>query len=200
MLKFLNISNFAVIRFLSVDFYLGLNVLTGETGAGKSIIVDALSLLLGARASTDVVRTGERVALVEGIFELDESNEQQVKSELSGMGVEITDEEFLTIRREVQIGGRSRIFINDWSVTLATLKKLQPYLVAIHGQGEQRSLLSPHAHLLLLDDFAGCSDLRRQVAVKYTRWRKMVEELNAMTRDKTERARLLDMLKFQVAE
>lgn len=200
MLKFLNISNFAVIRYLSVDFYPGLIVLTGETGAGKSIIVDALSLLLGSRASTDVVRTGERVALVEGIFELDESNEERVKNELRGVGVEITDEEFLTIRREVQIGGRSRIFINDWSVTLATLKKLQPFLVEIHGQGEQRSLLSPQAHLLLLDDFAGCAELRRQVAAKYEEWRKVFEELNKISRDKVERERLLEILRFQVAE
>lgn len=200
MLKFLNISNFAVIRFLSVDFYPGLNVLTGETGAGKSIIVDALSLLLGARAFTDVVRTGERVALVEGIFELDGANEQRVKNELSDVGVEITDEEFLTIRREVQIGGRSRIFINDRSVTLATLKKLQPFLVEIHGQGEQRSLLSPQAHLLLLDDFAGCAELRRQVAAKYEQWRNVFEELNKISRDKIERERLLEILRFQVAE
>jgi len=200
MLKSLNISNFAVIRYLSIEFHLGLNVLTGETGAGKSIIVDALSLLLGGRASTDVVRTGEKVALVEGIFELEGINEQRVKSELSALAVEIADDEYLTIRREVQLGGRNRIFINDKSVTLATLKKIHPFLVEIHGQGEQRSLLSPHAHLLLLDGFAGCSDLRRQVAVKYARWRKMIEELHAMTRDKAERERLLDILKFQVAE
>jgi DNA repair protein RecN (Recombination protein N) len=200
MLKSLNISNFAVIRYLSVEFHQGLNVLTGETGAGKSVIVDALSLLLGARAFTDVVRTGEKVALVEGVFELDGINEQRVKSELNDLAVEIADDEYLTIRREVQLGGRNRVFINDRSVTLATLKKLQPFLVEIHGQGEQRSLLSPHAHLLLLDDFAGCTELRRQVGGTYTRWRKMVEELNAMTRDKTERERLLDVLKFQVAE
>jgi DNA repair protein RecN (Recombination protein N) len=200
MLKSLNISNFAVIRYLSMEFHQGLNVLTGETGAGKSIIVDALSLLLGARAFTDVVRTGEKVALVEGIFELDGINELHVKSELSDLAVEIADDEYLTIRREVQLGGRNRIFINDRSVTLATLKKLQPFLVEIHGQGEQRSLLSPHAHLLLLDDFAGCSELRRQVGGIYARWRKIVEELNAMARDKTERERLLDILKFQVAE
>jgi DNA repair protein RecN (Recombination protein N) len=200
MLKFLNISNFAVIRFLSVDFYTGLNVLTGETGAGKSIIVDALSLLLGARAFTDVVRTGERLALVEGIFELEGTNEQRVKDELGEVGVEITDEEFLTIRREVQLGGRSRIFINDRSVTLATLKKLQPFLVEIHGQGEQRSLLSPQAHLLLLDDFARCVELRRQVAAKYGQWRNLFEELNKISRDKIERERLLEILRFQVAE
>ncbi|HEV2882108.1 MAG TPA: DNA repair protein RecN [Pyrinomonadaceae bacterium] len=200
MLKSLNISNFAVIRYLSIEFHQGFNVLTGETGAGKSIIVDALSLLLGGRAFADVVRTGEKVALVEGIFELDESNERRVKSELSDLAIEIADDEYLTIRREVQPGGRNRIFINDRSVTLSTLKKLQPFLVEIHGQGEQRSLLSPHAHLLLLDSYGGCDDLRRQIAVKYGRWRKMVEELNAMIRDKTQREKLLDILKFQVAE
>jgi len=200
MLKFLNITNFAVIRLLSVDFYPGLNVLTGETGAGKSIIVDALGLLLGARAFTDVVRTGERVALVEGIFELEGINEGRVRAELGEIGVEIEDGEYLTIRREVQLGGRSRIFVNDSVVTLATLKKLQPFLVEIHGQGEQRSLLSPQAHLLLLDDFAGCVELRRQVSAQYELWRKLMEELNGIARDNLERERLLDLLKFQVAE
>ncbi|MDQ1590171.1 MAG: repair protein RecN [Pyrinomonadaceae bacterium] len=200
MLKSLNISNFAVIRYLSIDFHQGLNVLTGETGAGKSIIVDALSLLLGGRAFTDVIRTGEKVALVEGIFEISGINEQRVKSELSELAVEITDDEYLTIRREVQLGGRNRVFVNDRSVTLATLKKLHPFLVEIHGQGEQRSLLSPQAHLLLLDDFAGCDDLRRQAGVKYARWRKLVEELNAISRDKAERDRLLEILKFQISE
>ena len=200
MLKFLNITNFAVIRLLSVDFYPGLNVLTGETGAGKSIIVDALGLLLGARAFTDVVRTGERVALVEGIFELEGINEGRVRAELGEIGVEIEEGEYLTIRREVQLGGRSRIFVNDRVVTLATLKKLQPFLVEIHGQGEQRSLLSPQAHLLLLDDFAGCVELRRQVSAQYELWRKLMEELNGIARDNIERERLLDLLKFQVAE
>jgi DNA repair protein RecN (Recombination protein N) len=200
MLKSINISNFAIIHYLDIEFHQGLNVLTGETGAGKSIIVDALSLLLGARAFTDVVRTGEKVALVEGIFELEGVDEQRVKSELSDLAIEISDDEYLTVRREVQLGGRNRIFINDRSVTLATLKKLQPFLVEIHGQGEQRSLLSPQAHLLLLDDFAGCGELRRRVGLKYAQWRKMFEELNAMTRDKTERERLSDILKFQVAE
>jgi len=132
MLMSLNISNFAVIRFMSIDFGRGLNVLTGETGAGKSIVVDALSLLLGARIVTDVVRTGEQIALVEGIFDLEGISEQRVKAELDEVGIKISDEEYLTIRREVQIGGRNRTFINDRSVTLGTLKKLQPFLVEVH--------------------------------------------------------------------
>jgi DNA repair protein RecN (Recombination protein N) len=200
MLKSLNISNFAVIRFLSIDFNAGLNVLTGETGAGKSIIVDALSLLLGGRAMTNVVRTGEKISLIEGVFELEAISEERVKQELSEVGVELTNEEFLTVRREVQVGGRSRIFVNDRNVTLTTLKKLQPFLVEIHGQGEQRSLLAPQVHLLLLDNFAGCAELRRQVSVKYEEWKKLVEELDATTRDQAERERLSDMLQFQIAE
>ncbi|HEX8457214.1 MAG TPA: DNA repair protein RecN [Pyrinomonadaceae bacterium] len=200
MLKSLNISNFAIIHHLNIEFHHGLNVLTGETGAGKSIIVDALSLLLGTRASADVVRTGEKVALVEGVFELEGDNEERVKGQLSELAVDIAGDEYLTIRREVQLNGRNRIFINDRSVTLSTLKKLQSALVEIHGQGEQRSLLTPQAHLLLLDDFAGCNDLRHQVGAKYARWRKMVEELDAMTRDKAERERLSDILNFQIAE
>ena len=200
MLKSLNISNFAVIRFLNIDFNAGLNVLTGETGAGKSIIVDALSLLLGGRAMTNVVRTGEKISLIEGVFELEAISEERVKQELSEVGVELTDEEFLTVRRELQVGGRSRIFVNDRNVTLTTLKKLQPFLVEIHGQGEQRSLLSPQVHLLLLDNFAGCAELRREVSLKYEEWKKLVEEFDATTRDQAERERLSDMLQFQIAE
>jgi len=200
MLKSLNISNFAVIRFLSIDFNAGLNVLTGETGAGKSIIVDALSLLLGGRAMTNVVRTGEKISLIEGVFELEAISEERIKRELSEVGVELTNEEFLTVRREVQVGGRSRIFVNDRNVTLTTLRKLQPFLVEIHGQGEQRSLLSPQVHLLLLDNFAGCAELRREVSVKYEEWKKLVADLDTTTRGQAERERLSDMLQFQIAE
>jgi len=200
MLKSLNISNFAVIRFLSIDFNAGLNVLTGETGAGKSIIVDALSLLLGGRATTNVVRTGEKISLIEGVFELEAISEERVRRELGEVGVELTNEEFLTVRRELQVGGRSRIFVNDRNVTLMTLKKLQPFLVEIHGQGEQRSLLSPQVHLLLLDNFAGCAELRCRVSVKYEEWKKLVEEFDATMRDRAERERLSDMLQFQIAE
>lgn len=199
-MKSLNISNFAVIRYMSVDFSRGLNTLTGETGAGKSIIVDALSMLLGSRSVTDVIRTGERVAMVEGIFELDEVSEQRVKSELDEVGVEIRGEDYLLIRREVHLGGRNRIFINDRSVTLATLKKLQPFLVEIHGQGEHRSLLLPQSQLLLLDDFAGCSQLRRQISAKYEQLRKLLESLKNMSRVRVERERYIDILRFQMDE
>ena len=200
MLKFLSITNFAVIRSLRIDFNKGLNVLTGETGAGKSIIVDAVSLLLGNRANSDMVRSGERFALVEGIFELDEIVEQRVKIFLSNVGVEFVDTDFLIIRREVQREGRSRIFVNDRSVTISTLKSLQPFLVDIHGQGDQRALLSPRAHLLMLDSFGGCNELRQRIASKYEDRRKVVESIKALTRDKTERERTLEMLRFQIAE
>ena len=124
MLKSLNISDFAVIRRLHIDFGNGLNLLTGETGSGKSIIVDALGLLLGNRASAEQIRTGEEVARVEGIFELAEEKERLVLKQLAELGVSVGDEEVL-IRREINARGRSRTFINDQHVTTQTLRALQ---------------------------------------------------------------------------
>jgi DNA repair protein RecN (Recombination protein N) len=167
MLKSINISDFAVIRRLHVEFGSGLNLLTGETGSGKSIIVDALGLLLGNRASPEQIRTGEEVALVEGIFELAEENAERLRKNLAEIGVALEEDEVL-IRREINLRGRNRIFVNDQQVTMATLRRLQPWLVEIHGQGEQRSLLSPQSHLDLLDSFAGCLDLRLRVAEEFS--------------------------------
>src|ERR687884_691052 len=158
MLRFLSIINFAVIPQLRIEFHQGLNLLTGETGAGKSIIVDALSLLLGARASAVVIRTGERAALVEGTFELTGRRGAALRELLGSVGVELEPYEDLTVRRELQASGRSRVFVNDRSVTAATLKAMQPYLVEIHGQGEQQSLISARAQLRLLDAFGGCAE------------------------------------------
>ncbi|HYY57219.1 MAG TPA: AAA family ATPase, partial [Pyrinomonadaceae bacterium] len=116
MLKSLNISDFAVIRQLRIEFGRGLNLLTGETGSGKSIIVDALGLLLGNRASAEQVRTGEEVARVEGVFELPEEKEKVLLESLATLGVTVEDEELL-IRREINARGRSRVFVNDQQVT-----------------------------------------------------------------------------------
>jgi DNA repair protein RecN (Recombination protein N) len=138
MLKSLNIFNFAVIDHLSVDFQAGLNVLTGETGSGKSIIVDALSLLMGARSSSAQIRSGETQAIIEGVFEISGGSGQGVNGLLEEIGLVANDE--LVIRREVQVAGKGRIFINGKSATLSTLRKLQPFISEIYGQGEQRSL------------------------------------------------------------
>jgi DNA repair protein RecN (Recombination protein N) len=200
MLKYLNISNFAVIDRLEVPFYAGLNLLTGETGSGKSIIVDSLSLLMGARSSTLQVRTGERVATVEGVFEVNHEASSAVEKILSGAELEAGCETELLIRREIHANGRSRIFVDDQSVTATTLRSLQPFLVAIHGQGEQRSLLSLQSQLDLLDSFAENLPLRKLVAEAHHRWRAALEEFSALEREMMERERAADLLQYELSE
>jgi DNA repair protein RecN (Recombination protein N) len=199
MLKSLNISDFAVIRRLNIDFGQGLNLLTGETGSGKSIIVDALGLLLGNRASAEQIRTGEEVARVEAVFELPEERERVLRGILAEVGVSI-EEEALLIRREINLRGRSRVFINDQLVTAAILRQLQPFLVEIHGQGEQRSLLSQQSHMELLDGFAGCSDLVRRVAEACAQWQSAVKALRLLQQEMVNRERDTELLQFQLTE
>lgn len=199
MLKSLNISDFAVIRRLKIDFGQGLNLLTGETGSGKSIIVDALGLLLGNRASAEQVRTGEEVALVEAVFELPEDKEKRLRETLAEVGVNIEDEALL-IRREINLRGRSRIFVNDQHVTAAILRQLQPFLVEIHGQGEQRSLLSQQSHMELLDGFADCPDLVRRVAEAFSEWQAAVKALRLLQQEMINRERDTELLQFQYTE
>ena len=200
MLKYLNIFNLAVVHRIRIDFHEGLNLLTGETGAGKSIIVDALSLLLGGRGGAEIVRAGERSATIEGLFELTGESEQKVGAVLSQAGIETENGDDLLIRREVQVAGRSRIFINDQVVTAATLRTLQPYLVEIFGQGEQQALSAARTHLELLDSFAGCAELRREVAAAYARWRETWEALRSLEKDEAEREHVEDLIRYQIAE
>ncbi|HKS30223.1 MAG TPA: DNA repair protein RecN [Pyrinomonadaceae bacterium] len=200
MLKYLNISNFAVISRLEVPFDSGLNLLTGETGSGKSIIVDSLSLLMGARSSALQVRTGERVATVEGLFEFGKEARAVVKDILDEAEVEMGNGSELLIRREIYANGRSRFFVEDQSVTAATLRALQPKLVAIHGQGEQRSLLSSQSQIDLLDSFGSNLPLRRRVAEAYRRWRAATEEISDLKREMLERERTVDLLRYELSE
>lgn len=200
MLKSVNISNLAVISRLRIDFHPGLNLLTGETGAGKSILVDALGLLVGARASSDLVRTGEEAAVVEGVFDFDGETERQVRSSLAEIGINVDSEDYLTVRREVQVSGRNRVFINDKNVTLATLRSLQPFLIEIHGQGEQRSLFDPRAQLQLVDAFGECHPLREEVSQLYLRRRDILRSIRASRRDAAERERLIELLRYQLEE
>jgi DNA repair protein RecN (Recombination protein N) len=200
MLKYLNISNFAVINHLEVPFHSGLNLLTGETGSGKSIIVDSLALLMGSRSSALQVRTGERVAMVEGLFGVSGQACEPVRKILEGAGIEIENSSELLIRREIHANGRSRMFVEDQSVTAATLRALQPSLVAIHGQGEQRSLLSTQSQMDLLDSFGGNLTLRKHVAEAYARWRAALEELSELEREMMERERAVDLLQYELSE
>ena len=151
MLKSLSIRNYALIDSLETEFGNGLVILTGETGAGKSIIVDALGLIIGARASAEVVRSGTDKAIVEGVFSL--SGNVTVKELLRARGVECREE--LIVRREISAKGQSRAFVDDSPVPLALLKQIGELLVDLHGQHEHQSLLRPESHIKMLDEVGG---------------------------------------------
>jgi DNA repair protein RecN (Recombination protein N) len=197
MLRYLNISNLAVVDRLQVEFRRGLNILSGETGSGKSIIMDAVGLLLGEKASADMIRTGESRAYVEGIFSLEGNS--LLTDLLSDSGV-VVEEDEVVIKREIQINGRNRIFVNNQSATLSLLRALQPHLVDIHGQGDQQSLLSPEAHLKLLDAFAGAEALREETEQAYEVLVELCQELEASRQTEAERLQLLDLLNYQINE
>ncbi len=197
MLKYLNISNLAVVDQMQVEFRKGLNILSGETGSGKSIIIDAVGLLLGDKASPDMIRTGESRAFVEGIFSL-EGNTPLVEL-LADSGIVAEDDE-IVIKRELLAAGRSRVFVNNQSATLSLLRGVQPHLVDIHGQGDQQSLLSAEAHLRLLDAFAGASELQIEVGRRYEAMLERMQELEASRQSESERLQLLDLLDYQIDE
>ena len=181
MLRFLRIRNLAVIEAVEVEFEPGFNVLTGETGAGKSILVEAVGLLLGARASSDLVRTGEPQATIEAIFEEPGGRE-------------------LIVRREISNQGRSRSFVDGALATASALRDLSARLVELHGQHEHQALLDPLAHLPLLDDYASVGQLAIDVATVWTRLRSLRDELERSRMDERERSARLDLIGFQLAE
>ena len=181
MLRFLRIRNLAVIEAVEVEFESGFNVLTGETGAGKSILVEAVGLLLGARASSDLVRTGEAQAEIEAIFE-------------DAAGRE------LIVRREISSQGRSRSFINGALATAAALRDLSARLVELHGQHEHQALLDPLTHLPLLDEYADLGDLAGKVAASWNSVRTLREQLERSRMDAREKAARLDLIAFQLGE
>jgi|ERR1044071_957980 DNA repair protein RecN (Recombination protein N) len=198
MLKSLIISNFAVVERLRIDFPLGLNVLTGETGSGKSIIVDALGLLLGNRSSSAQIRTGTSKACVEGVFQFTRAKQQGMREVLNEIGLE--EGLRLVIRREIFATGKSRIFLNEKSVTVGFLKKLQPFVAEIYGQGEQRSLLSAHSHRDLLDHFGGCISLKNGVGRIFQRLKSAERELKSLVDRLAELERSSDFIQHQLAE
>ncbi|MFN0088269.1 MAG: DNA repair protein RecN [Blastocatellia bacterium] len=197
MLRFLNISNFALIDRLQIDFKPGLNVLSGETGSGKSIIIDALTLLLGARASQEIIRSGEERAYVEGVFEI-EGNDPLIEV-LEAAGIDNNGQELL-IKREVPVSGRGRLFVNNQMATLALVRTMQPHLIDLHGQGDQQSLLSADVHLNLLDAFLGAARIRQAVAAAYDALSRVCRDLEASRQNESERLQALDMIGFQIAE
>jgi DNA repair protein RecN (Recombination protein N) len=188
MLRFLRIRNLAVIEAVDVEFEPGFNVLTGETGAGKSIVVEAVGLLLGARASADLVRTGEAHAAIEAIFE--------DPSTLLGAG----DRTEIVVRRELTNQGRSRSFINGALATAGALRDLAARLVELHGQHEHQALLDPLTHLPVVDEHARLEDRVAHVAEAWGGVRALREQLERSRMDEREKAARLDLIAFQLGE
>ena len=200
MLSELTINNFAIIDQLHLRFSPGFNVLTGETGAGKSIIIDAVSLLLGGRADTGVIRAGADEARVEGIFTLNPLSQETILPLLRENGLEGDREDTLILAREIRREGRSVCRVNGRAVTLAVLGSIGQQLVDIHGQSEHLSLLRVREHVEFLDRYAGLGDLRAQIAERVRELRQVQRELDTLLRDERELARRADLLEYQVAE
>lgn len=201
MLVELTITDFAIIDKLHLTLDLGLHVLTGETGAGKSIIIDAVSLILGGRATADAVRSGAERAYVEAIFSPDAATRSRLRPVMADLALEDEEEEEpLILAREVTLRGRHTCRVNGRAVPLKTLQKIGEPLVDIHGQTEHLSLLRMRNHLDLLDRYAGTLSVRHDFAERVRKLHTIRQTLQELQRDERELARLVDRLEYQIAE
>ena len=196
MLKEIRIQNFAIIENIMVNFESGLNVLTGETGAGKSIIIDALNLLLGGRADVDSIRTGETNALVEGFFQI---TNKETLSLVQEIGVEPEDGE-LHIKRQISNSGKNRCFLNDSQITVSTLAKIGNRLVDLHGQHDHQTLLHPEIHVDLLDLFGKSKNFRDVYSKEFLEYQSLIKNLKSLNTDEQERLQREEFLDFQISE
>jgi len=197
MLENLKIKNIAVIDETQVSFKPGLNILSGETGAGKSIVIEAISLLLGSRATIDLIRTGCDEALVEGVFDISEL--EWMKDRLGAAGFTVENNE-LIIKRTVSKNGKHRILINGEHATLANLQKVCEDLIDLCGQHEHQSLLKPSVQIELLDRFGGLTTKRAEYEKNFQRYSRLNSEKSLLLSNEGERSRRADFLKFQIDE
>ncbi|MFL2078474.1 DNA repair protein RecN [Marinilactibacillus psychrotolerans] len=199
MLQALHIQNFAIIQDLSLDFSHGMTVLTGETGAGKSIIIDAVGLLAGGRGSTEFVRYGTKKCLLEGHFSLNEN--QEVMKLLDEHAID-SDDEVIMIQREIFATGRNVCRINGTIVTIAVLKEIGTALIDIHGQNEHQELMVPESHIELLDQYGDkkLANAKKRYKELYKEYKAVKKEQNEWQYNEQELAQRLDILKFQVNE
>lgn len=199
MLTLLKINNIALIDELEIEFGAGLNLLTGETGSGKSIIVDSLGALTGNRVSSDLIKEGEQSARIEGLFNINSGD--KIKEILDESGVELdTGEKELIIRRELSRSGKNRIFVNNQLATQALLKTVGTILSEIHGQGEQAALFDVSTHIEILDESAELSSLRKHAKDAFHHLDAIRTELGMLQQNEAEKLQLLDILRFQVQE
>jgi DNA repair protein RecN (Recombination protein N) len=198
MLREIHIQNYAVIESLSLEFGPGLNVLSGETGSGKSILVDALGLALGGRASPEIIRTGQDRASVTAVFRAE--RRPPWTAWLEEYALTGGEESEIILRREIQANGRSRLLVNDQPVTVGAVRALAPCLLEVHGQSEHVALLARDAQLDLLDQFAGNEELSRKVEELFARRRELEREMESLSQNEQERLRTIDLLSFQARE
>ncbi len=196
MLKSLKIQDYALIKEINVEFGKGLNIITGETGAGKSILVDAISLLIGERASTETVREGSQKAIVEGVFEL-ESN-KKINTILEENQIENLPE--LILRREISLKGANRCFINDTPAPLSVVKEIGDVLIDFHGQHEHQALLRIETHIDYLDEYSDSSELLRNYKWLYNALIKLKKEIGELKSKKDSAVEKREILSFQLKE
>ena len=198
MLLEISIKNFAIIEAISLNFEKGMTVLTGETGAGKSIIIDAMNMMLGARATTDVIRHGAPKAEIEGLFSIE--NSRALQEIFDEQGIELGDE--IIIRREILQNGRSVSRVNGQMVNLSVLRSIGQYLVDIHGQHDQEELMRPQLHIQMLDGFGDADflELKQAYQTNFDAYRKMRKQLLEIKKNQEEHKARIEMLEFQMAE
>ncbi len=198
MLLEISIKNFAIIEAISLNFEKGMTVLTGETGAGKSIIIDAMNMMLGARATTDVIRHGAPKAEIEGLFSVE--NSRLLQEIFDEQGLELGDE--IIIRREILQNGRSISRVNGQMVNLSVLRAIGQHLVDIHGQHDQEELMRPQLHIQMLDEFGDAAfwDLKETYQTSFDAYRKMRKQVLEVKKNQQEHKARIEMLEFQMAE
>lgn len=200
MLLELSITDFAIIERSSIHFVEGLNVLTGETGAGKSILLDALGAVLGQRVSSDMVRSGAKLARIEAMFDISADSLPRVQPVIDELGITLEDDGSIIVTREILANGRSSARVNGRLVTVATLAAVGTVLVDIHGQSDHLAILKTTEQRLILDSYAGLSPLRLEVAGLVRRWREIRRRIAELSSDSREREQRLDLLRFQIDE
>lgn len=196
MLTTLSVKNYALIENITIDFKKGLTVITGETGAGKSIIMDSIDLLLGERASTSIIRTGTTICIITAEFNI--SNNFNVKNILSELSIDVGDE--IIIRRQIDVAGKSKAFINDISVSVNTLSNIGKYLVDFYAQHKSNMLFEQNYQRQIVDDMAGNDSLLEKLSVKYDEFEKLKRNKEEIEKANTDRERLLDLYKYQITE
>ncbi len=197
MLAELRLENYAVMDNVVIEFAAGLNLLTGETGAGKSILIDALELLLGEKASSEVIRTGAERAVIAAVFESEGAAARSIEAILETNGLD-AENNSLILRREIAAGGKGRVFVNNQPATVAVLKQIAPHLAVIHAQNESIVNFDAAARQELLDTYAGIE--LQDVSAAFAHWRQIRGRIAELEQDEQDRMRLLDLWSFQCRE